>query len=429
MANSSDSSPADDVLPREHAAVRVLLIGNYARDGQESMQRFAAAMLEGLGRCGVDARLVRPEAFFGRLGSSSRHGLGKWLGYLDKFVVFPRRLRRELRSWMAADASTGRAATVVVHICDHSNAFYTRSLRDVSHVVTCHDLLAVRSAHGEIPENRTRWSGRIFQRIILRGLNCARHVVCVSGATERDLRRIAHLPPAQVSVIPNSLNYGYSPMPSAAATASVEEQCIRAKGSGPGSNFILHVGGNQWYKNRLGVLHIYERLVGLEKHAPSLILVGEELTPEMDAFIREKSLANRIWRLSSCSNEELRALYSAAGALIFPSLAEGFGWPVIEAQACGCPVICSRAEPFPEVAGDGAVLVEPGDVQGFAEKLRQLLVDRELRLQLIERGTANARGFQPENMISAYLQCYAALARTSGCEDLGRACPSAPLPA
>src|SRR5207249_4046572 len=95
----------------------------------------------------------------------ANQGLGKWLGYLDKFFVFPQELTKQLHSLNGTPA--------VVHICDHSNAFYTKFLAHIPHVVTCNDLLAIRSARGEFPENRTRWTGRQLQKIIIKGLNRA----------------------------------------------------------------------------------------------------------------------------------------------------------------------------------------------------------------------------------------------------------------
>ena len=111
------------------------------------MQRFADFMAEGLRRAGHEVRLLRPPSIVGRLWRSWE-GVGKWLGYVDKFGGFPLVLRSAVRQ---AD---------VVHICDHSNAIYIKYLKSVPNLVTCHDLLAVRSALGEIPQNPTRWTGR-----------------------------------------------------------------------------------------------------------------------------------------------------------------------------------------------------------------------------------------------------------------------------
>jgi glycosyltransferase involved in cell wall biosynthesis len=422
MVNSPAAHRTDDIRFEDTRRLRVLLVGNYLPDHQESMQRFAEAMLEGLSRQGVEVRLIRPEAVFGRLGASSQSGLGKWLGYIDKFVLFPRRLKREINAERRMASSGDDAADVVVHICDHSNALYTSELEDVAHVVTCHDLLAVRSALGEIAENPTRWSGQRLQAMILGGLNRARHVACVSAATERDLRRLSALRSGRVTVIANSLNYPYAPMGAAEARASLESCFLRSGVSGLSDAFVLHVGGNQWYKNRLGVLRIYARLLAGGGEVPPLLLVGEPLTAEMESFVRDRGLEEKVFRVQGCCSEELRAFYSLANALLFPSLAEGFGWPVVEAQACGCPVVCSSVSPFPEVSGGGACLCDPGDEQGFADAIQRLKDDAAFRRRTIAEGFANAEHFRPDAMISKYVDCYTTLARAANPERRDATC-------
>src|SRR4051794_12253642 len=102
--------------------MRILLVGNYILDRQESMLRFADVLLAGLKAEGNEVELIRPEAFFGKLKPGGV--IGKWLGYLDKFVIFPFELRRRA------------ASSDLVHICDHSNAHYTAYLQKIPHLVT-----------------------------------------------------------------------------------------------------------------------------------------------------------------------------------------------------------------------------------------------------------------------------------------------------
>ena len=161
--------------------MKILLIGNYPHDRQASMQRMCGLLQNGLRAAGLDAEVMTPPAFAGKLLASGS-GLGKWLGYIDKFIVFPILLKRRIKQLAGQ--------SLVVHICDHSNAYYTRVLDGVPNIVTCHDLLAIRSALGEVPENPTGWSGKRLQSIILEGLNRARHVACVSTATSHDLLRL-----------------------------------------------------------------------------------------------------------------------------------------------------------------------------------------------------------------------------------------------
>jgi glycosyltransferase involved in cell wall biosynthesis len=366
--------------------MKVLLISNYESDEQNSMQRFATSLAHGLAEAGHRVRVLKPHAVVGRLYRSWR-GFGKWLGYVDKFGIFPPVLKAAIK-W--AD---------VTHICDHANSFYTKHMRASPHVVTCHDLLAIRSALGEIPQNRTRWTGRQLQRLILRGLTEAQHVVCISEATRRDLLRIAGIPTDRVSRIYNSFNYSYSPMEQHEAVARIRKLHVD-----PSRPFLLHVGANQWYKNRLGVLRIFFafRKLTVEQDL-KLVMVGKPWTAEMRRFVAENQLADVTLELTGVAGEDLRALYSTALMLLFPSLQEGFGWPIIEAQACGCPVLTSNRAPMDEVGGSGAIYIDPENPELAAATIKCSLMKLS---GLRELGLQNAARFSQPAMIDAYVFLY-----------------------
>jgi hypothetical protein len=178
--------------------LKVLLIGNYSPDAQESMQRFARLLLGELSLQGLDVKLLCPEPCFFRLagGRSSAHqGLGKWLGYMDKFLLFPLFLLGCVRRYD------------IVHICDHSNAMYGQWMLGRPWVLTCNDLLAVRSALREFPQNPTRWSGRLLQKWILSWLSRAPQVACISDATRQDVLRLTAQVSGKVSVVHMGLNH------------------------------------------------------------------------------------------------------------------------------------------------------------------------------------------------------------------------------
>ena len=365
--------------------MRVLLLGNYVNDGQESMQRFAAFMEQGLTQAGHEVQLLRPPSIVGQLWRSGR-GLGKWLGYIDKFGSFPVVLRSAVKR---AD---------LVHICDHSNSFYTKYLWAVPHVVTCHDLFAIRSALREIPQHQTRWTGRQLQRLILKGLTSAQHVVCVSESTRKDLLRIADIPERRVSCTYNSLTYPYSRMNEHEAVPR-----IRRFGIDTTRPFLLHVGGNHWYKNRLGVLRIFSALRQfMHEQTFTLVMVGEPWTAEMRRFVRRHGLSGIVRELTGVDNEDLRALYSTAAVMLFPSLQEGFGWPIVEAQACGCPVATSNRPPMNEVAGKAAIYIDPENAESAAAALRDAF---EGVAELRESSLQNATRFR-SGMIDSYASLY-----------------------
>ncbi len=403
--------------------VSVLLVGNYETDRQESMQRFANVLAADLPGQGVMVEVCRPTPLFGRLRSSAS-GFGKWLGYVDKFLLFPLQLKRCTRKLVKRCNAQKNA--FIVHICDHSNAIYTRYLGGVRHLVTCNDMLAIRSAHGEIRLNATRWSGQKLQTMILRGLNRAQAVACISEATRGDLLRLSTLAEGQTRVIYMGQNYRYRPLPQAEARKVIRGKLQNESGSmswSLGFSFLLHVGGNQWYKNRIGVLKIYAALreqfvLNGKKDIPKLVMIGPEWIPTMKNFIELHSeLRDEILSLQGVDNEELGALYSAAELLLFPSLEEGFGWPIIEAQACGCRVVTTGKAPMTEVGGGSPVYLDPAwldneeGLRRAAEAVHDVLLeDSSAREARVEGGLRNAALFSTEKMIGEYAELYRRLA-------------------
>ncbi len=371
----------------------VLLIGNYAADRQQSMQRFGTMMLEGLTAAGVPAELIRPEPFFGRFRLAGSF-VAKWLGYLDKFVLFPQHLRAKLRD-----------APALVHICDHSNAMYSRRIRDRPVVVTCHDLLAVRGGLGEATDTPASTTGRFLQRWILSGLRSATAIACDSQATLEDAERLV----PRMNGIPQlhrillGLSHPFRPLPAAEARERLRVfPQLRLD-----QPFVLHVGSNLRRKNREAVLRIFARCRA--EWPGQLVFAGEPLSEALATQARGLGIADRIVEIAGPTNEQLEALYSSAGVFLYPSRFEGFGWPIIEAQACGCAVLCSSTEPMAEVAGAGALLRAPDDEEGFAHDLCTLADEAE-RERWRARALENAQRFSTTGMISEYVALYRSLA-------------------
>jgi glycosyltransferase involved in cell wall biosynthesis len=369
----------------------VLLIGNYPPDSQQSMHRFAMMMLDGLTAAGVPAELIRPQPFFGRFRYAGGF-IAKWLGYIDKFVLFPRKLRKKIAQRPA-----------LVHICDHSNAMYVKHAVRIPTVVTCHDLLAVRGALGEETDCPASQSGKILQRWILAGLRRARTVVCVSHATLADAKRLLLSEPGgpKLEVATLGLNYPYRKL-------SHEEAAGRLKLNrlDPATPFVLHVGSNLRRKNREGAVRILARCK--DQWNGRIIFAGDPLTSSIHSLGRDLGVSDRMIEVHYPDSELLEALYNCATALLYPSRFEGFGWPVAEAHACGCPVICSDTGPLPEVGGGAALMHDSEDEEGFAADIVRLANPAE-RERWSEKSVRNAARFDPQKMIAQYLGIYRSL--------------------
>lgn len=383
--------------------LNICLLANYQPGCPESMRRFSQTLEAELAeRCHV-VELLRPSVVFGQR-LNPRRGMGKWLGYLDKYLLFPITLNRKLRK-VASENREG----FLIHVTDHSNAIYMRQVSRFAHLVTCHDLLAIRAAMGEFPNNRVRWSGRQLQMMILGGLKMARWLAVDSEATRQDVLRLIGPFNARIRRIYMGLAYSYTPMQKESAPKRVNVLLGRVGHhvSDGKFEFILHVGDDSWYKNRQGVLEIYAEVAKQSEKPLHLIMVGPPLSSSQSYWVKKQGLSDRIIIAGQCSNEELCALYSEAKCLLFPSLAEGFGLPIAEAQACGCPVVTTRRAPMTEVGGEAAWyldFLEPTAAAAVVKKaIEEGPVERQVR---VAAGIANSQRFSAKTMVDAYEELY-----------------------
>jgi glycosyltransferase involved in cell wall biosynthesis len=359
--------------------MKVLLVGNYLRDRQDSMQNYASMLEAGMRARGHEVRLLQPPAVLGaRVAESSR--LFKWMGYADKFLLFRRELRR------------AAASADIVHLCDHSNAMYVPALARSAHVITCHDILAIRSAMDHFPENRVGLTGRMFQRRIARGLLQAYAILCVSGKTRDDLRQYLAVPEERLHVVPNALHWPYKPIRADECAA-----LLTAVGVRPDEPYFLNVGGNHWYKNRGAAIEIFAELRKLPQYAGArLVMTGGAMRPELRAIAQKHRLGDALLPAARLSNEHLQALYNCALATLFPSIEEGFGWPILESQACGCPVVITNRPPMNEVAGGAAILIDPAKPDAAARTIADALRDpMHMRID----GLRNAASYTTDRML------------------------------
>ena len=381
----------------------VLLVGNYLPDGQESMLRFATMLFDGLRAQGMMVERMAPGAVLGRWVHPLRSSLGKWLAYVDKYVLFPLALRRRVRAL---------PPNAVVHICDHSNAVYAPAASSAGNrvLVTCHDLGAVRGARGEATDCPASRTGKILQSWILRSLGRADMVACVSSATRADVLRLipernGRAP--KTRLVLNGLNASYRPLDREEADTRLRA----ATAVNPEMPFLLNVGSSLRRKNRAGILrtlaHIKDRWNG------QVVFAGEALPEELATLADQLGVGSRVVQVIKPSHEVLEALYSRAWAMLFPSTFEGFGWPVIEAQACGCPVLCSDAGSLPEVVSDSAFVAPANDFAGFGDECLRLVNSHDARAKWIEKGFSNVQRFTTDTMLQHYGQLYRELATNS----------------
>jgi glycosyltransferase involved in cell wall biosynthesis len=276
------------------------------------------------------------------------------------------------------------------HATDHLLPYFRR----IKSVFTLHDLIFL--FHPETHKPLNRW---FLTLMMPRFLRAADAVIAVSECTKRDAIRFYGIPEEKITVIYEGVNPRFRPASPEAIAA------VRARYGLP-EHFILYVGTIEPRKNLTALLEAFHYL--LATHDLRLVIVGKKgwLYEGFFRRLRELGLEGQVIFTGYVPDEDLPAIYSAADLFVFPSLYEGFGLPVLEAMACGVPVICSNTSSLPEVAGDAAFLVDPADVRALAGAMEQALTDEHLRSELMAKGLERARWFTWEKAAAKTLEVY-----------------------
>lgn len=327
--------------------------------------------------------------------------LKKYIGYIDQFLFFPILMNLRIRR-LEKD-------TLFV-FSDQALGPWVPLVSGRPHVIHCHDFMAQKSAKGEFEENRLKWSGKAYQWFIKRGFNSGNNFICISENTRQDLISFLSSPPNVCDVIYNGLNqdFQFADPEEARLEVSAELKLPLQEG------FILHVGGNHFYKNRRGILKIYARWRAETKKTVPLLFVGAGPDHEMKILLNQYKFSGDVFFATSVGDELLKTCYQAASVLLFPSLEEGFGWPIAEAMASGCPVITTRKAPMTEVGGNAATYIPPYDKVDENAWLNECahILDKVLCLSIEERelmvanGLSNARRFNSEAALEAIANSY-----------------------
>jgi glycosyltransferase involved in cell wall biosynthesis len=277
------------------------------------------------------------------------------------------------------------------HATDHLLPRFFR-LRSV---FTLHDL-----AFRFYPETHTPLNRWFLNVMMPSFLSAAGAVIAVSEHTKRDALRAYGIDEAKVRVIYEGVNPRFCP------TDPETVEATRRKYGLP-DRFILAVGTIEPRKNLSTLLAAYRLLKGQEVEH-KLVIVGKKgwLYGGFFRQLRDTGLESEVIFPGFVPDEDLPALYGGADLFAFPSLYEGFGLPPLEAMACGTPVVCADSSSLPEVTGDAALLVPPTDVAAWAEALRRLACDADLRASLRARGWERARRFSWEQAARATVEVY-----------------------
>lgn len=288
----------------------------------------------------------------------------------------------------------------------HSPDFVLPPVGRTPAMVTVHDLSFLR-----VPQCFVPGFSRYLTKAVTRAVGEADRILADSESTRSDLQAILGAAPERVRVIYPGVETRFRPVRDPVILERVRERY------GLPNRFILGVGTLQPRKNFDGLIESFGRLAGPTQQQAvqdvHLVIAGGAgwMHEDLPQVVRRLGLDERVRFVGFVEDADLPALYSLARVFAFPSWYEGFGLPVLEAMACGTPVIAADNSSIPEVVGGAGCLVEAGDIEALADGLERLLVDEKLRVELMSAGHAQAKGFRWERAASQLLEEYEAMER------------------
>lgn len=263
-------------------------------------------------------------------------------------------------------------------------------------VVTIHD---VKPLIFEELRSKRNLSSRLSQMLVRDKLAQIDHVITDSECSRRDLIERAGVPDHRITVVYPGIDTNVFRPPDAGEGAGA------AASNRP---YVLCVSGGDPTKNLETLIDAFTALPSPIREEHDLVLAGDlRRREDLRSRVDERGLAAQTHFTGLISDEKLVALYQRASLFVFPSRYEGFGLPVLEAMACGCPVVCSNAASLPEVAGDAALLVDPLNAEGFTLGMLTMLTDREAAQKFRQRGLAQAARFPWRETARQTVQVYA----------------------
>jgi len=359
----------------------VLLLRDVPEQQLLSMERFADEMERGFA---AHPSFRMTAATMHESAAAATLGLRRIDSYVARFLRYP--------------LAAARRRADIYHIADHGYAHLAAFLPRDRTVVTCHDLMLLKGEEGaagfkgrRTSVARFRWSTSYLRKVA--------HVVCASQSTKGDLVRLRSVPEERISIVPYGVNSRFQWL-------GDEVSCrLKAAMAGTRQFAVLHVSTGSPYKNVPVTLQVVAAL-RRSGMGVTLVRVGKPLSREERALAEELWLAASVIECGRVSDERLVELYNACDLLLFPSHYEGFGWPPLEAMACGTPVVTSNCPSLVEIVGGAGLVAPPDDVGALAAAARAVLESSELAARLRRQGLERAAEYTWERTVTGYAQVY-----------------------
>lgn len=379
--------------------MKATLFRDMAEENWMSMDLYADHLTRSLSdRFALEAtfQVVQPVSPFSRVPFA--HLPHKWRKLADEYLA----------RYLYCRFVAARSESDIYHVLDHSYGHLVNALQPERTVVTCHDLIPLKS-RGESGNGLGESLARRSFNYSLKGLTRAARIIADSEATKRDIVRYLAYDPGRIRVIYPGRDPSFCRL-----SEKQREQARRMFGLDQGAHFIFHVGHCEEYKNIRGlltVLHLLVHHLGLEVY---LIKVGGFLTEKQTCLVDNYGLETHLIQLGLLTRRELCLLYNAVDLLLFPSHYEGFGFPVLEAMACGLPVVTSTAPSLMEIVGDKGITKAPNDHEGLAKAAYEVLTDKDLYRHMADDGYERAKFFSWDKTADSVFEAYRELCKQAG---------------
>lgn len=369
--------------------MNLVILTHPAFNKSQSMPRFTKMLAEGMRERGHAVKLWSPIPRFLRIPAPI--AIKKWLGYVDQYIIFPFKVQGLLKKC---------PPDTLFIFTDQALGPWVPLVAERHHVIHCHDFLALKSALGEVKENPTSWTGCQYQALIRWGFSKGSHFISVSSHTNSELQRFLPKKPVTSAVVYNQVASVFQPRDPLSARHNLSEKLagVLVNSASIKRGYLLHVGATVWYKNKRGVLELYQAWRKISNNPLPLIMIGDLPSEDLIRWVKNTSWGRDVIFLTGVQEELMALAYSGATVFLFPSLEEGFGWPIAEAMASACPVITTNKPPMTEVGGNAAFYIsrrpeQKNEVNAWAEN-GAMMIEQLVNMSSVERQEAVNTGLQ-----------------------------------